>query len=383
MTKKMKNLLNLLSQKKEQAKSLLDSGDIEGAKAIRDEILEINNKISILKDIEDEEADDVENRIVNDELKPAVATAKEKKDIGDVFFEAIKCMAVNKPITQEILNALKESSDPDGGFVVPRDISTEINTLVRQKDSLINLVSVEKVNTFEGARTFEVNAAHVPFDKVEEEAVFGDIANPTFKRIAYKCSKYGGILKASAEILADSNQNIKAYLLKWLTDKYVATTNAMILNLLKTTLTSVTAIASYDDIKTIINTKIDPALTSDVVILTNQTGYNWLDTLKDTTGNYILKPLITNSAVMSVEGKWRIKILSDKELKVEGKKVPFYIGNTKEFGRMFDREQFTVEPSTVAGDLWTKDQLGLKARFRLDLKAVDEEAVVRGELTVK
>ena len=42
----------------------------------------------------------------------------------------------------------------------------------------------------------------------------------------------------------------------------------------------------------------------------------------------------------------------------------------------------TIEISTEAGDLWSKDQTGIKVRERLDIQAVDSEAIVKAEVEV-
>ena len=38
--------------------------------------------------------------------------------------------------------------------------------------------------------------------------------------------------------------------------------------------------------------------------------------------------------------------------------------------------------SDQAGDLWGKDLTGIKVRERLDIKSIDTEAVVAGEVTL-
>lgn len=369
MTKELRDLIQLAERKKAEAREKINSGDLESAKALKKEIIEINDKISILSDLEVDQKKDIENKITD----VVINKTSQEED----FIRNLK--NGYKGIVD--VNTVKEGVDENGGFVVPRDVSTSINKLLREKNSLKELVTVEKVNTFEGSRVFEVNAKHTPFDKVEEEAIFGDVATPTFKSIPYKCSKYGGILKASAEILEDSTENIINYLTGWISDKMVATYNGVILQEANKVLNSATAIKTYDDIKTILNTKIDPALKKDTIILTNQSGYNWLDTLKDKNDNYLLKPLITDPTVKSVEGKIAVAVITDEELPNSGKKIPFYIGNFKEFIRIFDRNVYSVETSRVAGDLWSKDRLGMKVRTRFDIKVIDDKAVVKGEFT--
>ena len=54
------------------------------------------------------------------------------------------------------------------------------------------------------------------------------------------------------------------------------------------------------------------------------------------------------------------------------------MGDLKEAITLFDREKISIELSTEAGDLWAKDQTGIKVRDRFDVQAFDEEAVIKG-----
>ena len=74
--------------------------------------------------------------------------------------------------------------------------------------------------------------------------------------------------------------------------------------------------------------------------------------------------------------------MSNKTLKTTAKKAPFICGDLKEAITLFDRENMTIEISTEAGDLWNKDQTGIKVRERLDIQAVDSEAIIKGQITL-
>ena len=62
-----------------------------------------------------------------------------------------------------------------------------------------------------------------------------------------------------------------------------------------------------------------------------------------------------------------------------GYKVPIVCGDLKEAITIFDRETLTIDISSSAGKLWETDQTGIKVRERLDIKAIDEEAIVMAE----
>ena len=324
----LKEILNLIEEKKTQARVLNSTGKVEEAEEILNEIKKLRVQEENLRELEELEKLEVLNNgtVIEDKGdikvgKKVEKTEEEKeREIENRFLDYVKSGKV------EFTNEMKESVDKDGGLIVPKDISTKINERKRELNSLKKYVRVEKVNTLTGSRVIEKNADSVPFASIEEGGLFTDVANPEFETVDYKVVKYGGVLDVTRELLEDTKENIKNYLVNWLAKKEVATENKAILTVADTIATTPVAIRTYDDIKTILNTKIDPALLSKTVILTNQSGYNWLDTLKDKQDRYILKDHITDPNVKTIEGKYTVIVVTDKVLPVKAKKVPFYIG---------------------------------------------------------
>lgn len=378
----LKEILNLIEEKKTQARVLNSTGKVEEAKELLNEIKNLRVQEENLRELEELEKLEVLNNgtVIEDKGNIKVGKTVEKseeekeREIENRFLDYVKSGKV------EFTNEMKESVDKDGGLIVPKDISTKINERKRGLNSLKKYVRVEKVNTLTGSRVIEKNADSVPFASIEEGGLFTDVGNPEFENIEYKVVKYGGILKVTRELLEDTKENIKNYLVNWLAKKEVATENKAILTVADTIATTPVAIKNYDDIKTILNTKIDPALLDKTVILTNQTGYNWLDTLKDKQDRYILKDHITDPNVKTLEGKYTVVVVTDKVLPVKAKKVPFYIGALEEAITHFEREGRTIETNGL-GSGWEYDKVDIKTRMRFDTKAFDKEALVKGEFT--
>ena len=377
----LKELLNLIETKKEQAKVLNSTGKGEEAKAILNEIKELRLQVENLAELEElEKLNALKNGTVIEDkggikIGKTIEKSEEEKEreIENKFLDYVKSGKI------EITNEMKESVDKDGGLIVPKDISTKINERKRELNSLKKYVRVEKVNTLTGSRVIEKNADSVPFASIEEGGLFTDVGNPEFETVDYKVVKYGGVLDVTRELLEDTKENIKNYLVNWLAKKEVATENKAILTVADTIATTPVAIKTYDDIKTILNTKIDPALLSKTVILTNQTGYNWLDTLKDKEDRYLLKDHITDPNVKTLEGKYTVIVVTDKVLPVKTKKVPFYIGALDEAITHFEREGRSIEMTDLVK--WVNDKISIKSRMRFDTKAFDKEALVKGEFT--
>lgn len=67
------------------------------------------------------------------------------------------------------------------------------------------------------------------------------------------------------------------------------------------------AVDSLDDLKKIFNILLDPAIALTAGVVTNQDGYNWLDSLKDKDGKYILQTDPTKPTSTLLFGKYPIK----------------------------------------------------------------------------
>jgi HK97 family phage major capsid protein len=393
MNEKLLKMLSAINAKKAQAKALLDEDKVDEAKVAKAELEKMQAAFDIAKDLYDDEQEEAEDNIATGSAKEVT---DKKGSILDAFVNIVKAGVLKKPVSEKDLEVLgmmteadpSEAGISDGGVTVPKDLRTEIKELRRTLDALEPLVNVEPVSTLSGSRVIEVNADQVPFDNVEEAAQFPDVDTPEFTTLDYKVKKKGGILKVTRELLQDTAENIIGYLRKWIAKKARVTRNYMILTELNTSFggAKTVTVDSIDRLKDIFNTLLDPAIALGAKILTNQDGFNWLDKLKDQEKKYILQPNPVNATQRLLFGVYPVVVVSNKVLKstVDGtdKKIPLYCGDFKEAITIFDRETLTIEFSTEAGDLWDKDLTGVKVRERLDIKTVDDGAVIKGEITV-
>jgi HK97 family phage major capsid protein len=389
MNEELRKLLDSINAKKKEVKNLAADNKLEEAAKAKEELKNLQAKFDLLYDLEEEEQEEMENKAASG--KGIVDKAKE---VAAAFVNAIKAGISKKPVAEkdmQILNAMSEGTPADGGLTVPQDISTKIKELRRSEDALEPLVNVETVTTNTGSRVIEKSADQVPFDNVDEAAQFPDVSTPQFEKISYTIKKKGGILKVTRELLEDSAENIISYLKKWIAKKAKATRNALIVAQINTiTSGKEVAVTGIDDLKKIFNVTLDPAIAANAKVVTNQSGFNWLDTLKDSDGKYVLQPNPTQATQMLLFGKYPITKVSDKVLAstkvmnadgvtVDGYKYPIICGDLAEAITIFDRETLSIEMSTEAGDLWGKDQTGIKVRERLDIQTVDASAIIKAE----
>lgn len=387
MNEEMKRLLDSIKDKKQEVRDFCKAGRIEDATKAKEELKNLQAQFDLLYDLEQEKLDQVQQQAAAGTAKRLVDHTKR---MTSAFVNAIKAAVGKGTLSEEdkeILNSMNEGTDEDGGLTVPQDIRTTIQELRRSEDALETLVNVEYVTTLSGSRVMEKYADQTPFDNVEEAEEFPEVSTPQFEKIDYKVKKKGGILKVTRELLMDSAENIIGYLKKWIAKKAKATRNFMIIaKIREITKGAEIPVEGMDDLKEIFNILLDPAIALTSRVVTNQDGYNWLDTLKDKDGKYIMQPDPTKPTSTLLFGKYPVKKVGNKTLQstsVEGGyKIPIICGDLKEAITIFDRESLTIDISNTAGELWKRDQTGIKVRERLDIQAIDEEAIIMAELFV-
>lgn len=387
MTEKERELRQLMAEKQTHIQNLLADNRIDEAEAATEELKAIRREFDIVQTMNDvvpaaapfggvpqqEEAKDVDTTHVFAQL-----LRNRHDSLSDTELSFAKSMAVRNAAN------MNEGAGEAGGFIVPTDEQTKINELKRALNPLSALVRVENVNTMSGTRVLEKASDMTPFVSVAELAAIGEIDGPKFTQVKYAIKKFAGILPISEELLADSDQNLLAYVNGWLAKKSVATENAQILAVLKT-LTKA-PLTNLDGIKELLNVTLDPTISLMSSVLTNQDGFNFLDKQKDTDGRYLLQPNPLDSTQKLLFGK-PVTVVSNKVLPTDtsvasAKKAPVIIGSFTDAVVLFDRQATTLTGTSVGGDAWKRDSYDVKAVTRIDVQKFDDKAVVFGELTI-
>ena len=269
--------------------------------------------------------------------------------------------------------ALSSTADADGGLLIPKDQETQVIELARDYSSLRDLVYVEPVSTLTGTRVIEVDGEYTPFAEVTEGSKISDIENGDFKSIPYSCTTYGGLLPIPNNLLKDNKGNLLYHVSKWFAKKKVATENKLIGDSLSTF--SKTAMKGIDDIKTVLNKTLDPAISANAIVVTNQTGFNELDKMKDTDGNYLLQPDPTKPTQKLLKGR-PVKVYPDKVLANDTTKAPVIIGDFKRAITLFDRQLLTVDSTNIGAGAFETNSTKVRGLLRMDVQKFDEKAIV-------
>lgn len=277
---------------------------------------------------------------------------------------------------------MTEGTPADGGLIVPSDIQTMIHEQMRALNPLSVLFATENVSTNTGSRVMDT-APTKGFTKVAEMAAISKDDKPAFSKIEFTVEDYALIVPVSNDLLADTDQNLLAYLSRWMGKKAVLTENALLLTLLTALDGSAAPIAAdgaLKAIKTLVNTKLDPIFAAGASYLTNQSGFNFLDTLEDGNGRPLLQVNPADRTQYMVGGR-AVHVVSDAVLPNKTT-APLYVGDFKSFGTLFRRQPMEIASTNIGGNAWATNSTEVRAITRLAAKTFDAAAVQAGKITL-
>lgn len=365
MNKELREMLDSINTMKDEIKSLYAEGKDAEANAKMDELEALDTKFQNLKKLEDQEAP-VDPKPIDDrtDMEKFVASMRLK-----------------------FRDQLSEGTPAAGGYTVPSDIQTQVNQFKKALVALEQLITVEKVSEPTGSRVYQTKTLSPVFATAAEAAAIGAGTDPAFQQINYACEKRAAIFTVTDELLADSDANIPALLAQWIAEGDVRTTNAQVLAALNT-LTS-TAITNLDGIKNAVNVTLGQAYKGNAVIITNDSGLNYLDTLKDDNKRYVLTPDLSNPGQLRLAcGAVSVPlfIVPDSQLaNPSSGSYPFYVGDFKEFIHKYDLQRYTIKTTdvgTVDGvSAFENDLTYFRVTERNDFVKIDTGAAVKLTLT--
>lgn len=277
---------------------------------------------------------------------------------------------------------MTEGTPADGGLIVPSDIQTMIREQMRALNPLSELFTVETVSTNTGSRVRDTAPTN-GFTKVAEMGTISKDDKPAFAKVEFTVEDYALIVPVSNDLLKDTDQNLLAYLSRWLGKKAVITENKLLLTLLTTldgSAASITESGALKAIKKLVNTSLDPIFGVSASFLTNQSGFNFLDSLEDGNGRPLLQINPADRTQYMVGGR-AVHVVSDAVLPNKTT-APLYVGDFKSFGTLFRRQAMEIASTNVGGNAWNTNSTEVRAITRLDAKQFDAAAVAAGKITL-
>lgn len=313
------------------------------------------------------------NEVVNMSEEEKKPLTKSEEEVKANFVKDFKNLVRGR--YQDLLDSKTDHSGSDAGLTIPQDIRTAINTLVRQYDSLQEYVNVENVTTLTGSRVYEKWTDITGLANIDDEAgKIADIDDPKLSLIKYAIKRYAGISTVTNSLLADSAENILAWLSGWIAKKVVVTRNKAILGVVDKLPTKPT-LTKWDDIIDL-EAKVDPAIKQTSFFLTNTSGFTALKKVKNALGDYLMERDVKSPTGYSIAG-FAVKEISDRWLPNASSGVmPLYFGDLKQAVTLFDRQQMSLLSTNIGGGAFETDTTKVRVIDRFDVVATDTEAFV-------
>ena len=371
-------LLNKIKAKKTEVSDALRANDLAKAEAGKKELDDLQKEYEMALEIE---AEDVTNALpdpVPSGLNPVKPEAQ--KDSTAEFANMAR---------HGFTNMMTEGTKASGGYTVPDDIQTRIETYRDATFSLRKLVSVENVTTQKGERTFKKRKKRTGLIKTGEAEAAQKLADIEFERQSYNIEKYTGFIAITEELLDDSDANLTETIIQDIGEDARITDNVEILAILDANQEQVKEVTSYYDLLPVVITGLGSTFANSSTLVVNDTGAAWLYGLKDGNGRPLVTPDVTATAKnVAAFGPYRLRveIVPNKDMpNAADGSTPIYVGDFKEAAKIFDRKQIAIKKSDTAsiGDLnaFAEDLQLFKPVVRTDYVIRDKEAYRRCKVT--
>lgn len=349
----------LINEKTEEMRNLLvnedaTDDDLAKAKALRSDIDKAEKEV---RDLEDT------IKMYRDAEKgnPAPEHHEENDDPNDDDDEK---RALNGYLHREFRDGTSGITSPDVAPTIPESILYNPENEVKSVTDLAQLVTQFQATTASGKYPI-VKRATARMNSVAELAKNPDLAKPEFEEVDWKVQTYRGAIPLSQESIDDSAIDLTSLVANNAMEQKVNTTNFAIANVLKSFTAKTVAGESVDDIKHILNVDLDPAYNKTIVA--SQSFYQYLDTLKDKNGQYLLHEPITDGSPRMLLGV-PVTVVEDELLGAAGEAHAF-IGDLARAVLYANRKDIQVR--------WVDDNIYgqyLQAVVRFDTKTADTKA---------
>ena len=378
----------LKDEEKELEVALDEATTDEEVKVVEDSADELEKKIKEKSDeitkLEDEKAElEAELAEIEDEQTTDENTDEdeEKTKDGEKRKMGKKVEVRNTQDNKDFANYIRTQGSEvrslnttSGAVLVPVEVSQNVLELKDGQVDLTAYVTAQEVGTGQGKFPVAKRAAAILATK-EELADIAEIADPLFIDVEYAVKTRIGQIAFSNELVEDSAIDVVAYAEKQMQRMVRNTNNKGILDVLNTF--AVKNAIGADGLKSIVNIELDPELDTKFVV--DQNAYQFIDTLKDVQGRYLLQDSIAFDSGKSLFGKEVIVISNAIAPKAPVGGIGFvWAGDLAEAAAYFKRSDITATWEKF--DAFSK---GLAVGVRSDYKTVDEKAGVKVKLTAE
>jgi HK97 family phage major capsid protein len=256
----------------------------------------------------------------------------------------------------------------DVGAVIPEEIIYNPEDEVKTVTDLTEFVTKEKVTTGSGKYPI-LKKPSSKLPSTTELAKNPALANPEFAEVSWAVETYRGAIPVSQESIDDAAIDLTAAVARHIHQLKVNTTNAEIAAVLAgfTAAEIATEADLVDELKRIVNVKLDPAYNKQFVV--TQSAYQHLDTLKDNDGRYLLQDAIGTASGKTLFGL-PVAIVEDNSFGATNAGAEqMFIGDVRRAVLFADRADVAVR--WVDNDVYGQI---LQAVVRFDVEKADDKA---------
>ena len=309
----------------------------------------------------------------NDE-KTGRASAESKRSFWNVMR--------SKMPSHELLNALEEGTDSEGGYLVPDEFERTLVTALEEQNIFRSLAHV--IQTSSGDRKIPVVASKGTASWVDEEGTIPE-SDDSFSQVSIGAYKLGTMIKVSEELLNDSVFDLEAYISREFARRIgnkeeeafftgdgtgkpvgvLAATGGAQVGVTAASATAFTADEMFD-----LFYSLKAPYRKNAVFLMNDSSVKALRKLKDSNGQYLWQPSLTAGTPDTLLGRpvytsaYMPAMAADAKAVLFGDLSYYWVADRQ--GRSFRR----------LGELYAPTgQVGFLATQRVDGKLVLAEAV--------
>lgn len=351
----------VINEKTQEMRKLLSNeeateDDLKKAKALRSDIDKAEDEVRSLED-------DIKLYRAAEKGTPAPGGGHGKEKRGSETEEEEK-RAFNAYLHKETRDGVSGITSPDVAPTIPESILYNPENEVKSVTDLSKLVTQFQATTASGKYPV-LKRATERMNSVAELAKNPALAKPEFEEVDWKVETYRGAIPLSQESIDDSAIDLTSLVANNANEQKINTTNFAIASVLKAFTAKAVAGESVDDIKHILNVDLDPAYNKTIVA--SQSFYQYLDTLKDKNGQYLLHEAITDGSPRTLLGV-PVTVVEDELLGAAGEAHAF-IGDLARGVLFANRKDIQVR--------WVDNEVYgqyLQAVTRFDVKQADKKA---------
>lgn len=296
-----------------------------------------------------------------------------------ILANAIKTGKFQNAIGEELKTGGVNGED----YLLPEDVKLQINEYKKQWKSAKDIVTVINTACLSGSFNFGKDPTDglIAFDDGDE---VDSTKLPEFVQGKYQIKWYGAIIPISTILQGAERAGLMQFIDLWFVRRSIIVENAKIFEALKAGYNQGTPkqIASEKALRRAINMELDPAFTEspNMVIVTNQSGFAYLDSLYDENGRPLLQPDPVDATVKRYKG-FRVEVFSDSQFpNHSADHAPIIFGDTKDGVWMHVYEDYFFDTDNGKGMGFAKNQALLKVIEGFALTVADGNAYVYAEL---